>query len=111
MKIDNLFRKKICIIANNLFKSYNITRSESFKISWKNQKLKKKMYEGGVHFFYRKLNGEMRESFGTLRNIDFLLTGSNKFKNDILTFRYYNLINKRFESFKMYNLLEVDNNF
>lgn len=105
MKIN---KSKLFIIAHTLVRVYKITLSEALKISWKNMKLKISLHEGGAHFQYLKKDGTLRETFGTLHNIEHLLVGSDKFQNDKLTFRYYDLEKKAFRAFKIINLISVE---
>lgn len=43
------------------------TMSEALRVAWLNAKLKVKMQAGIVRFTYRKVSGEIREAFGTLK--------------------------------------------
>lgn len=107
-KFNRNFKSKLFIIAHSLVRVHKITFSEALSISWKNMKLKVFMHEGGVHFQYQKKDGSLRETFGTLHNIEHLLVGSNKFQSDTLTLRYFDLEKKDFRAFKMINLISVE---
>lgn len=98
------FRSKVLRIAHNLVKVLNWNLSEALKQAWKAYRLRKRMYEGAVNFIFKKVNGELREAYGTLNNIEHLLSGSNKFISDLLTFRYYDLESRGFRAFKIQNL-------
>lgn len=101
-------RSKIMVIAHTLKKVYKMTFSEAQSLAWKNTKLKIAMHQGPVEFSYLKKDGTTRETVGTLHNIEHLLIGSDKFKNDILTVRYYDLEKSSFRSMKMCNLITVN---
>lgn len=107
-KIDKNFKSKLFKIAHSLVKVHKVTFSEALSISWKSMKLKVSMHDGGIHFQYQKKDGSLRETFGTLHNIEHLLIGNNKFQNDILTLRYFDLEKKDFRSFKIINLVSVE---
>lgn len=107
-KYNNSFKSTLFKVAHQLKNVYKISFSEALKISWKNAKLRIKLHEGGVHFQYLKKSGEEREAFGTLRNIEHLLVGSDKFESDKLTFRYYDLEKQTFRAFKMINLVSIE---
>ena len=47
-------------------KNYGFTLSEGMKQSWAIYKLKKAMKNGIVRFFFDKVDGSVREAFGTL---------------------------------------------
>lgn len=42
------------------------TMSEALKVAWRNFKLKKRMAKGIVKFYFQKVDGSIREAFGTL---------------------------------------------
>lgn len=50
---------------------YRITRrsfSECLKLSWQNFKLVRRMHSEVVRFYFRKVDGTLREAWGTLRS-------------------------------------------
>lgn len=83
--------------------------SEAQRLSWSNAKLKSALHQGPVQFSYKKKNGEIREAVGTLHNVEPLLVGSNKFSNDVLTLRYYDLEKEDFRAMKINSLISVNN--
>lgn len=102
-------RSKIMMIAHALKKVYKMSFSEAQKLAWSNIKLKTALHQGPVQFCFRKKNGEIRQAIGTLHNVTPLLVGSDKFANDILTLRYYDLEKEAFRAMKMSNLISVNN--
>lgn len=42
------------------------TMSEALKVAWTNYKLRKALQKGVVEFYFKKVNGETRQAFGTL---------------------------------------------
>lgn len=96
-------------LAHYLNKAYKLNSiSEALKIAWKGILLKKKMLEGGVHFTYITKNGFANEVFGTLRNINDKIQGSNKFQNDRINIRYYDLEKQDFRTFEIRKLISVE---
>ena len=102
-------RSKIMMIAHALKRVYKMSFSESQKLAWANTKLRFALHQGPVEFCYRKKDGELRPAIGTLHNVEPLLVGSNKFSNDILTLRYYDLEKDAFRAMKMNSLVSVNN--
>lgn len=107
--IKNLkeIRSKVLKLAHSLKKEYLISFGEAQIIAWKNIKLKIALHKGPVYFSFLKKNGQTRNALGTLHNVNHLLVGSDKFKQDNFTIRYYDLEAKAFRAFKVNNLLEV----
>lgn len=102
-------QSEIFKMAHIVKKYYKINSfSESLKIVWKSFLLKKKMLQGGVYFKYITKAGYIIEAFGTLRNIEYKSKNSDKFKNDILHIRYYDLEKQDFRTFEVNKLIFVD---
>lgn len=92
--------------AWQFFKTTGMTFSECLKKTWKNYKLIKNMKEGIVKFYFQKVNGEIREAWGTL-NEKYLpqITGiDNRKKNDFVQV-YFDTEKQEFRSFKKLNLI------
>ena len=105
----NYNRSKIMTIAHALKRVYRMSFSEAQKLAWSNIKLKTALHQGPIQFCYKKKNGEIREAVGTLHNVEPLFVGSDKFSNDILTLRYYDLEKEDFRAMKMNSLISINN--
>jgi len=77
------------------------------------QNLKNALHEGAVKFSYKKVNGEIREAYGTL-NIEVMGeenqphgNGNYSVSDDVI--RYYDLDSKGWRSFKAENLISFEN--
>ena len=53
-------------LAWQFVKCNGFTMAEGMKQAWLQFKLKSKMVKGIVKFYYKKVNGELREAYGTL---------------------------------------------
>lgn len=86
-------------------KTTGITMSEALKKAWSLAKLKKQMLAGIVKFHFVKVNGEIREAFGTLKAelISYETKGSNRKPNDTL-FTYFDTEKQEYRCFKKWNL-------
>ena len=105
---EKFSRSKIMTISHALKKVYKLPLGEAQKLAWKNAKLKNALNQGSVQFTYMKKNGELRKAVGTLHNIEYLFSGSDKFQNDNLTLRYYDLEKNDFRAMKIKNLVLIN---
>lgn len=79
--------------------------SEALKMSWANLKLKVQMKKGIVRFYFRKVDGSVREAWGTLSEKLMPETkGTGRKQNDTLQ-TYFDTERGEFRSFKKANLL------
>lgn len=58
---------EIMTMAWGFVKRNGYTMSEALKVAWANFKLKKAMRLGIVKFYFQKVDGSIREAFGTLK--------------------------------------------
>ncbi len=66
MKTTDL--KNIMQLAWQFFRQTGLKFSECLKKAWANFKIKKKMQTQIVRFYFQKVNGEIREAWGTLKS-------------------------------------------
>lgn len=66
------------------------------------------MKQKTVQFFYQKVNGEIRQAFGTLRDevINTIVKGTGCKPNDNM-FTYFDTEKQEFRSFKKFNLIKI----
>ena len=90
-----------------LVKVYGFSMADAMKQAWQELKLKAALKKGVVKFFYQKLNGEIRCTWGTLKE-DLIpeTKGTERKKNDSLI-TYYDNEKAAFRSFKIANLIKV----
>lgn len=102
MKID---KSRLFKIAFAIYrKAETATFSEALKSAWKAIKLQVQMAEGVVKFQYKKINGEIRNAVGTLKNIANYLKGSSKRSSDDVMC-YFDIEKKAFRSFVIVKLI------
>lgn len=103
-KIETL--RKVMLLAWQMVKRNGYTMSEALKVAWNNIKLKMQMARGITRFYFRKVDGTIREAFGTLR-ADMMpaLHGSSRQSNDSIQV-YYDTERQSFRSFKKANLIK-----
>lgn len=99
MKVD---KSSIFKVANAICRSRKeITIGEALKMAWKAAKLQIELAAGEVKFRYRKVNGEIREAIGTLKN---MVTDTVTAFNGTAMF-YFDIEKKGFRSFVVANLV------
>lgn len=99
--------KKVMKMAWQFVKRNGFSLSEGLKTAWRNIKLKVLMSERIVKFYFQKVDGTMREAYGTLSDKFTPAVGeSNRKKNDTLQ-TYYDCEKQEWRCFKLANLAKV----
>lgn len=93
-------------MAWRFIKSNGYTLSEALKCAWANAKLKRAMKGGIVRFTFRKISGEVREAWGTLKESLLPPTTNNRPYNATLQ-TYYDTEKADWRCYKVANLLSV----
>lgn len=96
--------KKIMTLAWQFVKRNGMSMSEALKTAWRNAKLHTAMMKGIVKFHFQKINGEIREAYGTLKAELLPATGDGRKANDTIQV-YYDTEKQEYRSFKKANLL------
>lgn len=106
MKRETL--KAVMRLAWQFVKRNGFTMSEALKVAWMNIKLKAQMKLRIVKFYFQKVDGTLREAYGSLRE-DLLPEArgeGNRKQNDTLQ-TYYDTEKQSFRSFKRANLVRI----
>lgn len=102
--------RSIMKMAWQFVKRDGIELSEALKKAWQVFKLKAKMAKGIVKFYFQKVDGSIREAYGTLR-ADLIpqteASSSDRKKNDTVQ-AYYDTEKMSFRCFKLANLVTVE---
>lgn len=61
-------RREILNLAWQMVKRNGMSMVDAMKKAWLNAKLKMRMYEGIVKFWFQKVDGTIREAYGTLKS-------------------------------------------
>ncbi len=88
---------------------YRTTRqafSECLKLAWRNFCLVRKMHTEVVRFYFRKVDGTLREAWGTLRSdiVPPINVSDTRKKNDTVQV-YYDTERQEWRCFKRLNLI------
>ena len=98
---------EIMTLAWQFVKRNGYTMSEALKVAWTNMKLMKQMKERIVKFYFQKVDGSVREAYGTLKNGLVPETGnSDRVKNDTVQFSY-DTYHQIWQSFNKANLIMI----
>lgn len=99
MKIN---KSSVFKTANAIYRAEKApTLSEALKMAWRAAKLQMALAAGEVKFQYRKMNGELRQAVGTLKN---MLSDTAMAFNGTAMF-YFDIEKKGFRSFAVANLV------
>ena len=63
------FLSSVMRLAWQFVKKNGMTMAEAMKVAWVNAKLRLAMRERIVKFYYQKVDGSIREAYGTLKEI------------------------------------------
>lgn len=101
-------------IMRNAWKFFRTTGqsfSDCLKLAWTNFKLVQKMEIGIVRFYFQKVDGSIREAWGTLNEklVPTTTTGSNRAKNETVQ-TYFDTEKQEFRCFKKLNLVSFNYN-
>ena len=104
MKKDTL--KSIMQTAWQFVKRNGYTLSQALKVAWCNYKLKVAMTTKIVKFYFQKVDGTIREAFGTLNAAVMPATHGDRKSNDTIQV-YFDTEKGEFRCFKKANLLSI----
>lgn len=100
--------KEVMSLAWQFVKRNGFSMSEALKVAWANLKLKSQMKSKIVKFYFKKVDGSVREAYGTLNEkLMPAISGTDKrAKNDTVQ-TYYDTERQSWRSFKKANLLNI----
>ena len=100
--------REVMRMAWQMVKKNGYTMSEALKTAWLNMKLKASMKERIVKFYFQKVDGSIREAYGTLK--ESLLPpnkGTENRKRSETVQVYYDTEKSEYRSFKVANLIKI----
>ena len=100
--------REIMSLAWQMVKRNGYTMSEAMKIAWANVKLRIAMKQKIVRFYFRKIDGSVREAWGTLSESIVPATNgsSNRKQNDTVQ-TYFDTEKQDWRCYKKANLLSI----
>lgn len=105
------FLSELMSLAWQFVKRNGVSLSEALRVAWMNAKLKISMAVRIVKFYFQKVDGTMREAYGTLSGrIATAATGNesgtSRKKNDTVQV-YFDTEKQEWRSFKKLNLVKI----
>ena len=99
---------EIMRLAWQFVRKNGYTMAEALKCAWANMKLKAAMKDRIVKFYFQKVDGSVREAFGTLKESVIPPTAGddNRKKNDTVQV-YFDTEKSEYRCFKKANLLRM----
>lgn len=106
MKKETL--KSVMKLAWQFVKKNGFSMSEALRVAWMNIKLRAQMKFRIVKFYFQKVDGTLREAYGSLSE-DLLpvVTGESKRKSNDTLQVYFDTEKQSFRSFKKANLVRI----
>lgn len=98
----------IMTLAWQFVKRNGFTMSEALKAAWANIKLKTAMKNRIVKFYFQKVDGSVREAYGTLKDnlIPAIAGTDNRKRNDTVQV-FYDTEKQEWRCFKKANLISI----
>jgi hypothetical protein len=101
------FLSSVMSLAWQLVRKNGYTMSEALKCAWTNLKLTRELHKRIVKFYFQKVDGSLREAYGTLKSDLIPETGkSDRAKNDTVQC-YYDTEKSSWRCFKRANLIKI----
>lgn len=101
------FLHDVMSLAWQLVKRNGYTMSEALKCAWTNMKLKMQMKSRIVKFYFQKVDGSVREAWGTLSGRIVPATGEDARKKNDSVQTYFDTDRGEWRCFKKANLIRI----
>lgn len=107
MKITKNNLKDIMQLAWQFVKRNGFSMAEAMKTAWRNFKLKRAMQGKIICFYFKKVDGTLREAYGTLKESLLPATqGTGRRTNDTVQ-TYFDTEKQEWRCFKKANLVRI----
>lgn len=94
--------------AWNYVRRNGFTMSEALKVAWRNFRIRQQLKVRVVHFWFRKIDGSVREAWGTLAaNIVPAVNNTDDRKKNDTVQTYYDTEKSAWRCFKRANLISI----
>lgn len=98
--------KEIMSLAWQFVKRNGFTMSEALKCAWANIRLRAQLQKKICKFYFQKVDGSLREAYGTLKSELVPETNGEKKTNDTCQV-YYDTEKQEWRCFKKANLIKI----
>lgn len=97
----------IFTLAWQLIKRCGLSRSQALTLAWRNAKLVTRVHAGIVKFYFQKVDGTVREAYGTLKaDLMAPTNGAGRRANDSVQV-YFDTEKQEYRCFKRANLISI----
>lgn len=101
------FLHDVMILAWQFVRRNGYSMSEALKCAWVNMKLKAQMKSKIVKFYFQKVDGSIREAWGTLSEKLIPVTGEDNRKRNETVQTYFDTDKGEWRCFKKANLIKI----
>lgn len=102
------FLRDLMMTAWSFVKKNGMTMSEALTMAWRNAKLKAQMALRIVKFYFQKVDGTLREAYGTLKSELVPMIGDNDNRKRNATVQvYFDTEKSEWRCYKKANLMSV----
>lgn len=106
LKEKRNYLSEVFSLAWQFVKRNGFSMSEALKCAWANIKLKVAMKSRIVKFYFQKVDGTIREAYGTLKESMLPPTNGGRKANDSIQ-TYYDCEKSEYRCFKRANLVRI----
>lgn len=100
--------REVMNLAWQMVKKNGFSMSEALKTAWMNIKLKASMKERIVKFYFQKVDGSIREAYGTLKeSLLPPISGTDSRKKSETVQVYFDTEKSEYRCFKVANLIKI----
>lgn len=100
-------KKELFLLAWQFVKRNGMSMAEALKIAWRNIKVKAMMSKRIVKFYFQKVDGSVREAYGTLKSELLPETGNTKREKNDTVQTYFDTERQEWRCFKKANLISI----
>ncbi|WP_276893704.1 SH3 beta-barrel fold-containing protein [Hallella bergensis] len=98
--------RDVMTLAWQFVRKNGYTMSEALKTAWVNVKLRSALNKRIVKFYFLKVDGSVREAYGTLMSDRIPVTGNNRKRNDTVQV-YFDTEKDGWRCYKKANLIKI----
>lgn len=107
MKTRKYNLSELMRLAHQFIKKYGVSLSEAMQIAWRNAKMQVRLKSAIVHFYFKKVDGTVREAWGTLAVGRIPQTQESGRKKNENVQVYFDTEKEEWRSFKKINLIKM----
>lgn len=106
--MNRKLKDKVMLLAWQLIKRNGFGKSDALVLAWANVKLRRAMEDGIVKFYFRRVDGTVREAYGTLcERIIPPVTGRDRRERNDTVQTFWDSEKRVWRCFKKANLVKV----